>query len=195
MPLTPTENEVVQSAAAVSSVLSAVGNLLLMHHTAGWRTAPRPSRFTLRVLFFLSTTNLGQCIGFALGNLPVQLGGAVGCSAQALLLQACGLSTVLWTCVLAHGLWRSACRADGPAALARDEMPRTLAAFGLPVLSCAVLWSRGDLGEEEDSAVQDQWCWVGVAGGSSATDGELRFAALYLWVALGGSTRSSSSAR
>ena len=44
---------------------------------------------------------------------------------------------------------------------------------------------RLDLGEEEDEHVRDQWCWIGVQGGSARTDGVLRFAALYLWVVLG----------
>jgi len=187
MPLTATQSEVVQSAAAFSSVLSGVGNIALLLHSSGWRAAPvhSPSRFVHRTLFFLSATNLGQCIGFALGNLPVSAGGSAGCVAQALLLQFSGLSTVLWTLVLAHGLWRSSCKGDGAQALARHERPASYLAFGLPVLSCVALWVQGDLGEEEDSVVQDQWCWIGVAGGSSATDGALRFVSLYMWVTLG----------
>ena len=33
--------------------------------------------------------------------------------------------------------------------------------------------------------MHDHWCWIGSAGSSAGTDGELRFAALYLWVAIG----------
>eukprot|EP01043_Picozoa_sp_COSAG02_P051058 COSAG02_NODE_5325_length_4437_cov_3.655832_1_plen_998_part_00 len=187
MPLSQTESEVVQSVAAFSSILSGIGNAALLVHFAGWVSAPVHSqtRFAHRTLFFISATNLGQCIGFALGNLPVKLGAMVGCVAQALLLQFSGLSTVLWTLALAHGLWRSSCKGDGAKALLRYERPATYVAFGLPALSCIILWAQGDLGEEEDSVVQDQWCWIGVAGGSSTTDGELRFLSLYVWVALG----------
>lgn len=188
MPLTETESEVVQSAAAYSSILSGIGNVALLVHLAGWlsaRNAHSPTRFVHRTLFFVSATNLGQCVGFALGNLPVRWGDSAGCVAQALLLQFSGLSTVLWTLVLAFGLWRSSCKGDGAKALLRYEQPATYVAFGLPALSCVVLWAQGDLGEEEDSVVQDQWCWIGVAGGSSTTDGALRFLSLYAWVTVG----------
>ncbi len=187
MPLTETESEVVQSVAAFSSVLSGIGNAALLVHLAGWLSAPvhSPTRFVYRTLFFVSATNLGQCVGFALGNLPVKMGDSAGCVAQALLLQFSGLSTVLWTLVLAHGLWRSSCKGDGAKALKSYERPATYVAFGLPALSCILLWVQGDLGEEEDSVVQDQWCWIGVAGGSSTTDGALRFLSLYVWVTVG----------
>ena len=187
MALTELESEVVQGSTAAAAVVSALANVALLAHARSWRGsgAGDPERFPLRTVFFIAATNLGQCVGFALGNAPVRWAGDAGCIAQALLLQLCGLSTVLWTLVLAHGLWRSACRGDGAQALARREGRATAAALGLPLLSCVLLLANGDLGEEEDEHVRDQWCWIGVQGGSARTDGVLRFVALYLWVVLG----------
>lgn len=104
MPLSDAENATVRWAAGLACVASAGGNLLLLQHTHSFGSrANDGSRFRLRTIFFISITNLGQCIGFALGNTPVHVLGHIGCVGQALLLQFCGLSTVLWTLVLSNG--------------------------------------------------------------------------------------------
>lgn len=147
MPLTVGENAAVRDAAFLASLVSAAGNLAVLAHTRAWRARNDGSRFRLRTIFFISATNLGQCAGFALGNWPVHALGGAGCTGQALLLQFSGLSTVLWSVVLSNGLWRTV-KGDGPATMRRREGKEAALSFGLPLLSCLVLYGKQDLGEE-----------------------------------------------
>ena len=73
MALTELESEVVQGSTAAAAIVSALANVALLAHARSWRGAGAgdPERFTLRTVFFIAATNLGQCVGCARGNAPV----------------------------------------------------------------------------------------------------------------------------
>ena len=174
MVLSPSEEHLVYYLSLSASCLSFLGSLfiiLVYFSVARFRSEP-----SFRLVLYLSLSDLSFSTAWFLG--PDATG--FRCELQAVLLSYFGLSTVLWTVMIAGDSYmqiRSARKGSRTGCF--SERTKLLVCFGVPLLFAALPFSTDSYGR------RIAWCWFKLNNGQKAGNVAWQLALFYvpLWAA------------
>ena len=179
MALTSAQADVLQVLATLSSVLSILGSLTIVHTISSKQKSSSLRRLSTTDLLVLimSVLDIMSSLSFSFGVLPHSVSGPDGfaCHLQAFSIELFALSTVFWNSCMAHNLYCWVVLKRDLDSL-RGNVRRYLAfSLGIPLCLAAGLLVSGDYG------FATLWCWIPSTPRSVEA---LRFTTFYAFVVL-----------